>query len=251
MPHRSLQHEYAIYIECEIEAYKDSVSRSALLRIGDEAVSALAAREQLAMTEILLCEEVDRIISSRLRLPSYRTWQTRRRKALGKLREPAAPGRAADSMLAATLLLANPGHVLMAGNLEEEPALYLAANGCEVTAIVASEEMMTRLLLATAAVGLSSRVRTVCMDLAQWTPDGPLGAVICAATALAELSTPMRAEVIARLQHATPVGGLHLVRAADAAPATETGEIRACYSGWTVSEDDRGTGSFLARKEVA
>ena len=41
-PSRSLQHEYELYIEREIENYKESIPRSSLLKIGDEAVAALA-----------------------------------------------------------------------------------------------------------------------------------------------------------------------------------------------------------------
>ena len=34
---RSLKHEYELYVEHELETYKDSVPRSALLALGDEA----------------------------------------------------------------------------------------------------------------------------------------------------------------------------------------------------------------------
>jgi hypothetical protein len=77
-PTRSLQHEYALYVEREIENYKESVPRSVLLSIGDEAVRALAAQQQFALTELLLVEEVDRIIFKRLRLTAYATWRKRR-----------------------------------------------------------------------------------------------------------------------------------------------------------------------------
>ena len=46
---RSLKHEYELFVEDEIENYKDSVSRSALLKIGDEAAASLRASEQLLM----------------------------------------------------------------------------------------------------------------------------------------------------------------------------------------------------------
>jgi hypothetical protein len=36
---RSLKHEYELYVEREIEDYKDSIPRSAILKIGDEAVA--------------------------------------------------------------------------------------------------------------------------------------------------------------------------------------------------------------------
>ena len=100
-PTRSLRHEYHLYVEQEIENYKESVARSVLLAIGDEAVSVLAAAPQFALTELLLCEEVDRIIVRRLRLPAYDTWRRRRVKLIEELRRPEhwglPPGRRARS----------------------------------------------------------------------------------------------------------------------------------------------------------
>jgi hypothetical protein len=87
-PTRSLQHEYERYVEQEIEAYKESVPRSVLLGIGDEAVAALAKDEQFTLTELIVWEEVDRIIARRLRLPSATTWRRRRLKAIEELRRP-------------------------------------------------------------------------------------------------------------------------------------------------------------------
>ena len=52
-PSRSLKHEYALYLEREIENYKESVPRSVLLSIGDDAVRALAEQQQFALTELL------------------------------------------------------------------------------------------------------------------------------------------------------------------------------------------------------
>ena len=67
-------------MENEIEAYKESLPRSALLKLGDEAVAVLRDQAQLALTELVVWEEVDRIISRRLRLVSYSTWRRRRLK---------------------------------------------------------------------------------------------------------------------------------------------------------------------------
>ncbi len=88
-PQRSPRHEYELYVENEIEAYKESLSRSALLKLGDEAVAQLRDAQQLALTELVVWEEVDRIISRRLRLVSYDTW---RRKRLKEQRERQRPG---------------------------------------------------------------------------------------------------------------------------------------------------------------
>ena len=78
---RSLKHEYELYVENEIENYKESVSRPAILKIGDEAAAVLRAQEQFAMDELVLWAEVDRIIRKRLRIPAYETW---RRKQIGR-----------------------------------------------------------------------------------------------------------------------------------------------------------------------
>src|ERR1051326_6964389 len=131
---RSLKYEYELFVEQEIENYKESVPRSVLLSIGDEAVSALAKAPQLALTELLLCEEVDRIIFRRLRLPSYQTWRRRHLKMADELRRPEHWGLRSDDVLVRALQTQPDGHVLVAGG-HAEPTLYLAANGCEVTAI--------------------------------------------------------------------------------------------------------------------
>jgi hypothetical protein len=75
---RSLKHEYELFVEREIENYKDRLDRKAILGIGDEAVKALEAQQQLALTELLLCEEVDRIIFKRRGLPAFATWSNTR-----------------------------------------------------------------------------------------------------------------------------------------------------------------------------
>src|SRR5688572_5925584 len=85
---QSLQHEYTLFVEQEIEHYKESVSRGVLLGIGDEAVQTLATHQQLALTELILCDEVDRIIKARLRLPSYQTWRRRRLRAIKDYSRP-------------------------------------------------------------------------------------------------------------------------------------------------------------------
>src|SRR4051812_50100146 len=85
---RSLRHEYELYVENEIENYKESVSRSAILKIGDEAAASLRAGEQFAMDELLLWAEVDRIIRKRLRIPAYETWRRKRVKMLEEYRRP-------------------------------------------------------------------------------------------------------------------------------------------------------------------
>ncbi len=97
---RSLKHEYELYVENEIENYKESVSRSAILKIGDEAAASLRAGEQFAMDELLLWAEVDRIIRKRLRIPAYSTWRRKRLRMLEEYRRPEHWGIRPDGVLA-------------------------------------------------------------------------------------------------------------------------------------------------------
>ena len=99
MPHqvlRSLKHEYQVFIESEIERYKDSVSRHSLLGIADEAVAVLRSQTQYEPEELSLCAEVDRLIARRIKLPKYSTWQRKRLKRLAEYRKPETWGIAPD-----------------------------------------------------------------------------------------------------------------------------------------------------------
>lgn len=251
---RSLKHEYELYVDREIENYKESVPRNVILSIGEEAVQSLAAQQQLALTEILLCAEVDRIISARLRIPSFATWRRRRLKALREFSRPERWGIRPDGVIARTAQTVAEGHVLVAGAGEEGPAIYLAANGCAVTALDTTEDVLERVMDAAATVGLTGRVRGLVTDLASWAPDIPINAVVCAAAALEGLSPVERERAITMLQNATTAGGVHVLETtARGVRLVTLEELRLRYAGWQISVE-RGAASgetFLATKGVA
>src|ERR1700741_2558331 len=85
---RSFRHEYELHVEQEIENYKESIPRSAILAIGDEAAARLPSQPQFSLSELLLCEGVERIIFSRIRLPTYNPWKRKRLKLQEELRRP-------------------------------------------------------------------------------------------------------------------------------------------------------------------
>src|ERR1043166_178979 len=158
-PTRSLQHEYERYVEQEIEAYKESVPRSVLLGIGDEAVASLARQAQFTLTELIVWEEVDKIIAKRLRLPSATTWRRRRLKVIEELRRPERWGMTASHPLVRGVAeAASTGTALVAGSVDESPALYLAANGCRVTAIDDEPDAVDRVIHAALRAGLTERI---------------------------------------------------------------------------------------------
>jgi len=257
-PTRSLKHEYELFVEQEIENYKESVPRSVLLGIGDEAVKLLSAEPQFALTELLLCEEVDRLIFRRLRLPAYDTWRRKRLKLIDELRRPEHWGLRPDDVLVRALPPSSDRRVLVAGALDEASALYFAANGCEVTTLAAELDAMERVRQAAIGAGLGGRVHTHVGDLSSWTPEAQLNAVIVSPAALNGLSADERARVIEALQTATMDGGVHLVQtilgSSKANGTISLEELRTRYRGWKVTverNDGDSSRTFVARKGAA
>ena len=229
---RSLRHEYECYVEQEIENYKDSIPRSAILRIGDEAVAAMRDSEQLLLGEVVLCAEVDRIIRGRLRLPSFTTWRRRRLKLLELYRRPEHWGMAADAPLV------------------QATTLYLTANGCQITTVEHDPDAVDRVLAAAGQVGLASRVHGTSAPLERWYPHEPLHCVVSTPAAFERLSIEERFRVIEILKSATLDGGVHLVRTLVAGQsALSCEELVQRYDGWAVSQLTQD--SFIARKAVA
>jgi hypothetical protein len=249
---RSLRNEYEIYVEQEIENYKDSIPRSTLLSIGDEAVASLERQAQFALTEMVLWDEVDRIITRRLRLPSYRTWRARRERLIEQYRRPEHWGINPDDALVREVCPSSEGHVLVAGAVEEGTALYLAANGLAVTAMHQAGDVVDRVLAAAEAAGLS--VRGCVSGLGRWAPDVQLSAVVVNREAFAGLSAEDRDRAITLLQGATRDGGVHLLETILAgAAALSLEELRSRYVGWSISIEHRAGAedTFLARKAAS
>ena len=121
---RSVRQEYQQYVDREVEDYKNSVSTSFLHSIATEAARALDEGAQLGMREVLLADEVDRIIAKRLRLPSYETWRRRREKNANELRRPEHWGLRHDTPLTQAIpAVHSMASVLVAGARVEGSAL--------------------------------------------------------------------------------------------------------------------------------
>lgn len=252
---RSLRAEYQQYVEREIEDYKNSVSTAFLHSIATEAARTLDEGAQLGMREVMLADEVDRIIAKRLRLPSYETWRKRRLKNATELRRPEHWGLRPDTPLAQAI----PTHpsaaqVLVAGPRVEGSALYLAANGCEVTAVESEVAVVNRVLRAAQDAGLTEKLRGFVADLVSFTPDGPLAAVVCTPAAFAGLATHEIEQVIQLLQRATLDGGVHLIETLVAGQQVlSEDELRSRYAGWEIKlvPEPGASKTFVATKHVA
>jgi hypothetical protein len=145
-------------------------------------------------------------------------------------------------------------HVLVTGSRVSASTLYLAANGCTVTAVGDEPDEVERVMSAAEAVGLARQVNALATPLSEWSPNSPLTAVVCSPAAFAGLSGSDRARVIEVLKSATQDGGVHLVETIVAGQTALTiDELRAQYRGWSISVEGKDTTSstFLARKAVA
>src|SRR5579862_2396723 len=159
---RSLRHEYEMYFDREIESYKESVSRQHLCGIADSAQAMLEGELQLGMRDVLLAAEVDRLIAKRLKLPSFEVWRRRRLKNASEPKRPEYWGLRSDTPLAHAISSASlKARVVVSGARVQGSALYLAANGCQVTAIEPEQQVVDRVLSAAEDAGLESRVRGV------------------------------------------------------------------------------------------
>ncbi|MFL5468901.1 MAG: SAM-dependent methyltransferase [Gemmatimonadaceae bacterium] len=248
---RSLKHEYELFVENEIENYKESVSRSAILKIGDEAAASLRAGEQFAMDELLLWAEVDRIIKKRLRIPAYATWRRKRIRMLEEYRRPEHWGIRPDGILAREVHPPAESRVLVAGGDIDRTALYLAAHGCDVTAVDREVNSLERVMNAAHAAGLSDRIQGYVAGLSDWSPEVPLGALVCTSEAFTGLSAEERGRAFELLQGATRDGGVHLVGTiVRGKRGLSVSELRRQYKGWSISIEDDTVSSktFLARK---
>lgn len=69
--------QYQAWVEEQIEDYKACLTRDELLTLADEAVQHLvdAPDGQYTLTEIMVCDAVDRLIVTRLKLPTFRRWE--------------------------------------------------------------------------------------------------------------------------------------------------------------------------------
>jgi hypothetical protein len=89
-PPRSLRRAYLDWLDQQIEDFKESIPRSDLLSLAHEAIEEMrvSGQGQYQLTELLLCDVIDRKIIRLLKLPGYRAWCTARNAAEALQRQP-------------------------------------------------------------------------------------------------------------------------------------------------------------------
>jgi hypothetical protein len=130
----SLKQQYHEYVLQRIEGYKNSLTRSELLQLGNDAVAEMeVAGDQFLLTEVLLTDYVDRLIHRRLRLQPYGRWSKHFRQLRAAQREPTHWGIDHRSPITRLLPRLEPGDTaLVIGHDAAPMAFLLAAHDVEV-----------------------------------------------------------------------------------------------------------------------
>lgn len=77
IPPGTPRQRYQAWVEEQLEECKAGLTRDELLDVAESAVQQLfdSPDGQYPLTEILLCDAVDRLLLQRLNLPDFRAWQ--------------------------------------------------------------------------------------------------------------------------------------------------------------------------------
>jgi len=253
---RSLKQEYQEFILQRLEEYKNTVPRSELLQIGDEAVRELQAstQDQYLLTEVLLLEHVDRIIARRLRLPSFPRWRQKHRALREAQREPTHWGFDRGHPVVPWAARVEPGDVVVVlGSAALPEALFLAAHDAEVFLLDQDLGAVEAAEGRAVAEQLAGAFQALVINFGSWFPDLAPSLVAIAPAALGQLRAKDRASVIADLQVRTPSGGVHVVlppeNSSRGVIPLGPEALQALYQGWQVQRGRRSKRSgFTAIK---
>ena len=241
-PRRSLRQQYDEYSFERIEAYKNSLPREELMRLGDEANAGVSDGNegQFVLTEVLMVDLVDELIKRRLKLKSFRQWAKHIRALRDAQREPTHWGVEPDGPIAGLLRRIETGdRAVVVGAAGESAACLLAAHDMGVTFMAGDLGCVTRLETRFESEALASAFEAYVVDFALWLPpieDGSALAVLDV-SALGELDPAVRASLVRYVQCHTCANGVHVLipGATRFAPDALIG----LYDGWVREEVGR------------
>jgi hypothetical protein len=216
---------YQEYILQRIEAYKNSLSRGELLRLGDEAIAELetSAEEQFVLTEVMILDSVDRLIAKRLRLWSFNRWRKQWLTLREVQRRPSHWQIRNHHPVIPMLPRIEPGdHVVVVGTALSRLPYLLAAHDAAVTYLAADiatvERVETRIVTETLGNDFVAYVAQ-----GGWLPDfPPIDFLIAETGALPRLAPTVELELLGELQARTPTNGIHLLAAMNGGPPLST-----------------------------
>jgi hypothetical protein len=241
---------YQEYVLQRIEAYKNSLSRDQLLRLGDEAIAEMraSAEEQFVLTEIMALESVDRLIARRLRIRPFNRWRKQWNDLRQAQQRPAHWQISPKHPVVPLLERLEPGdHVVVIGTgLARLPCLLAAHDLC-VTYLAddmnAVEQLESRMVMETLGTEFAAYV-----TLAGWLPDlTPIDLLVLDPGALSGLAPALRAELVRKLQIRTSPCGIHLhATSTTATSAASTADLYESES-WELDLDGPGSNGSRAR----
>lgn len=244
-PPRSLRQEYQEFLLQRIEEYKNTLSREELLEIGDEAVRELeeSSAGQYLLTEVLLLEHVDRIITRRLRLPAFPRWREKHRALRAAQREPTHWGLEPDGPLVTCARRLEPGDLaIVLGAAALPAALFIAAHDAEVFLLDQDLGAIEAAESRAVSEQLAGRFQSLVISLGSWFPDVAPSLVVIDPAALAQARARNRNAAIADIKSRTRPGGVHVVL-----PVPSSSEViplgpealQAQYTGWDIARRRR------------
>ena len=201
-----------------IENYKNQLSRSELLTLGEEATAELHGSDdddgQLVLTEVLLADMVDRLIIKRLGLKPFSRWRKQFLKLRTAQREPNHWGVDRSHPAAVLLPRIEPGDQVLAIGAAAESSVYLLlAHDAVVTFVAGDLGCIERVETKVGTEALGTEFAAFVTQLGEWLPpfNLPIDLVIIDAGALAELSFGLRRALIQQVQVLTAPGGIHAI----------------------------------------
>ena len=211
---QSLRHEYEEFILQRIEEFKQQLTRGELLAIADEAVRELELGPdgQLVLTEVLVLEHVDRLITRRLNLPKYRRWREKHLRLRRAQQEPTHWDL--DTVTPLTDLAEDfeaDGDALVVGGGGAGAAYYLAAHGWPVVFIDQELSTVESVETRAATEALSARFQALVVSLGSWFPDVRPSVTVIDPGSLARMEAAERSAFLGALADQTPHGGVHYV----------------------------------------
>jgi hypothetical protein len=258
-PARSLRQEYEEFLFQRIEEYKNALSRTELLEIGDEAVRELdaATADQYLLTEVLLLEHVDRIIARRLRLPAFQRWSRTHRALRAAQREPTHWELETNNPVVGCARRLEPGDAaVVIGAAALPAALFIAAHDVEVLLLDQDLGAVEAAEGRAVSEQLAGRFHALVVQFGRWMPDVPVTMAVFHPSTLAPLDSSARHALLADLQARTTPGGVHVVlpcrgdEPEDVIPIAFEALLPS-YAEWTVERRARGRhGGFAALKPV-
>ncbi len=256
-PPRSLRQEYHEFLLQRIEEYKNALTREQLLEIGDEAVRELetSAAGQYLLTEVLLLEHVDRIITRRLRLPSFPRWRQKHRALRAAQRVPTHWGLEPGPLVSSVRRLepGDLGVVIGAAGQPLAAALFIAAHDAEVFLLDQDLAAVEGAESRAVTEQLAGRFQALVVTFGAWFPDVSPSIVVIDPAVLASARPRDRTSLLSDLQARTRPGGVHVIM-----PSPSTSEViplasealQGQYAGWEIVRRRRskaGAG-FIATK---